>query len=94
MSKVPMTIDVDRYVCSELEEMRKMYKNRDFSGMMAAMERVQAHAQAMEDALYSNKYKEFFDSVINYGSYKKDTKDILVKRINKAKEKLNESDSN
>lgn len=53
MSKVPMTIDVDRFVCTELEDMRAMVKHLDFSGISASIERIQRHATAMEDALYA-----------------------------------------
>lgn len=52
MSKVPFTIDVDRYICTELEQCRGMIKSRDFSGLSACVERMQLHANAMEDALY------------------------------------------
>lgn len=52
MAKVPYTIDVDRYVCSELEDIRKMINNLDFSRLAAVVERVQYHASAMENALY------------------------------------------
>ena len=60
MSKVPITIDVDRYVCSELQDLRKMYEHRDFSGMMASTERIQRHVTAMEEGLNSNKYSDFY----------------------------------
>jgi len=52
MSKIPYTINVDRYICSELEYIRKMNENRDYSMLAATIERIQYHASAMEDALY------------------------------------------
>jgi len=52
MSKVPYTIDVNRYICTELEYLRKMLVTHDFSMMPAAIERIQFHASSMEEALY------------------------------------------
>jgi hypothetical protein len=52
MSKIPYTIDVDRYICTELEYIRKMLETHDFSMLKATVERIQFHASAMEDALY------------------------------------------
>lgn len=52
MSKVPYTINVDRYICTELESIRKMLNTHDFSALAATVERIQYHASAMEDALY------------------------------------------
>lgn len=52
MSKVPYTINVDRYICTELEYIRKMLESHDFSMLKATVERIQFHASAMEDALY------------------------------------------
>lgn len=61
MSKVPFTINVDQYVCTELERMRVMIKTLDFSGLAASIERVQLHVTAMEDALY--KYSDVKHSI-------------------------------
>lgn len=52
MSKVPYTIDVNRYICSELDTIRKMFETYDFSMLKATVERIQFHASAMEEALY------------------------------------------
>jgi len=52
MSKVPYTINVERYICTELESIRKMLETHDFSMLKATVERIQFHASAMEDALY------------------------------------------
>ena len=52
MSKVPYTIDVNRYICTELEYLRKMLVTHDFSMMPAVIERIQFHASSMEEALY------------------------------------------
>jgi hypothetical protein len=52
MSKVPYTINVDRYICTELDVIRKMLETHDFSMLKATVERIQFHASAMEDALY------------------------------------------
>ena len=52
MSKVPYTIDVNRYICTELEYIRKMLETHDFSMLKATVERIQFHASSMEEALY------------------------------------------
>ncbi len=52
MSKVPYTINVDRYICTELEYIRKMLESHDFSMLKATVERIQFHASSMEEALY------------------------------------------
>lgn len=88
MSKVPITIDVERYVCTDLEELRKMYECRDFSGMLAAIERIQRHVNAMEDGLMSNKYKKLFESVRCW-SYEEAEEYIKKSKEEKSKEKSN-----
>lgn len=55
MSRVPYTIDVDRFICTELQDIRDMLKFLDFSRLGATVERIQYHAQAMEDALYDRR---------------------------------------
>ena len=52
MSRTPYTINVQRYICSELSYIRDMFKTHDFSQLPAIVERIQFHAQSMEDALY------------------------------------------
>jgi len=52
MSKVPYTIDVNRFICTELEDIRKMIRVLDFSPLAATVERIQHHGTAMEEALY------------------------------------------
>lgn len=52
MAKVPYEINVDRYVCTELEYIRKMIKTMDFSTLPAVVERIQYHVSSMEEALY------------------------------------------
>lgn len=61
MSKVSITIEVDRYICSELEEVRDMIKHLDFSGLSAAVERIQRHANAMESAIRN--YNNYFGDI-------------------------------
>ena len=51
MSKV--TYEINRTLCEELEILRRGDKNRDYSMLPATLERIQAHANAMENALYS-----------------------------------------
>ena len=55
MSKVPYTVNVDRYICTELEDIRKMTKTLDFSSLLATVERIQHHSSAMEDSLYEQR---------------------------------------
>lgn len=57
MSKIPYTIDVKEYICSELERIRQMTKTLDFSSLLAVVERIQFHASSMEAALY--RWKDF-----------------------------------
>lgn len=67
MSRVPYTINVDEYICGALEQIRKMNDNRDYSGLAAAVERIQHHANQMENALYAyeNLYGECKDALTN-----------------------------
>lgn len=70
MSTVSITITLDRYICTELNEVRTMIKNLDFSTLPAIVERIQKHANAMEDALR------------NYNYYMSDIKDIVKNDVN------------
>ena len=73
MSKVPFTINIDEYICTALEQMRKMNETRDYSGLGAAIERIQNHANAMESALYV--YNDLYHSVRRasiHNKYKED----------------------
>lgn len=51
MSKVSYTVNVEEYICSVLEEMRTMCKTLDFAHLPAAIERIQHHANRMEQAI-------------------------------------------
>lgn len=53
MSKIPYTVNVNEYICDNLEQIRKMLKTYDFSSLEAVVERIQYHANKMESALYS-----------------------------------------
>lgn len=55
MAKVPYTVDVDVFICSELEDIRNMIKTHDYSGLAATVERIQFHASRMETGLYHHK---------------------------------------
>jgi predicted DNA binding CopG/RHH family protein len=96
MSRVPFTIDVDRYICSELENMRNMYKNRDFSGMMANIERIQQHGTAMEEALWEYRSKlqdvekeavDFFEELEKQSRVPVKLKNKLMKAVKKVSKK-------
>lgn len=60
MSKVPYTVNVDEYICAALDYLRKMHETRDYSGLMATVERIQYHANAMESALDRNLEAKWF----------------------------------
>lgn len=85
MSKVPYTINVEEYICSEIELIRKMTKTLDFSMLNASLERIQFHANAMESALY--RYSD-----LKYAVKKIDDKDLsdedFRKEVRKAVEEL------
>jgi hypothetical protein len=53
MSHVPYTVNVQDYICSELDRIRKMKDTMDFSSLMATVERIQFHAASMEGAIYA-----------------------------------------
>lgn len=53
MSHVPYTINIEDFICSELDRIRKMKETMDFSSLMAVVERIQFHATSMENALYA-----------------------------------------
>lgn len=61
MSKVTITLELDRYICTELEDIREMIRDYDFSGLKASVERIQKHANAMEKALYN--YKDYLEDI-------------------------------
>ena len=65
MSKTPYTINLDDYVCSELERIRKSIKTLDFSGLEATVERLQYHGEKMEEALYKqrNALNRIYDAI-------------------------------
>lgn len=71
MSKVSITIEVDRYICSELDDVREMIKHLDFSGLAASVERIQKHANAMESAIRN--YNEYFGGIKNTIDNKSDS---------------------
>lgn len=85
MSKIPYTINVEEYICSELENIRKMIKTLDFSMLEATIERIQYHASAMEAALY--RYSD-----LKYAVKKVDEKDFsdedFRREVRKAVEEL------
>ena len=50
MSKVKYYY-TEEYLCQCLDEIRRMHETRDYSSLMAVTERIQAHANKMEDAI-------------------------------------------
>ena len=89
MSRIPYTINVEEYICTVLEQMRKMNESRDYSGLSAAIERIQFHANQMENALYSyegikrqiNRHLE--DEKLSETEFKEKVSEFM-KEINKA----------
>ena len=65
MSKTPYTINLDDYVYSELERIRKSIKTLDFSGLEATVERLQYHGEKMEAALYEQQgtIRRIYDAI-------------------------------
>jgi hypothetical protein len=53
MSRIPYTVNVNEYICDNLEQIRKMLVTHDFSSLPAVVERIQFHASKMEGALYA-----------------------------------------
>lgn len=90
MSKVPYTINVDVYICTEIELIRKMIKTLDFSMLEATLERIQFHANSMENALY--RYSD-----LKYAVKKVDEKDFsdedFRKEVRKVIEELKDEES-
>ena len=76
MSKVPYTINVDEYICTELDRLRKMKETLDFSMLPAIIERIQHHASSMENALY--RYSD-----LKYAVKKINEKDLSDKEFRK-----------
>jgi len=85
MSKVPYTINVDRFICTELEEIRKMITTHDFSALAATVERIQHHGSAMEEALYRYQGVKYGlvqavkDKEVSDEAFRKKVKDVLKK---------------
>jgi len=65
MSKVTITLELDRFICTELSDIREMIETLDFSGLKASVERIQKHANSMEAALH------------NYNQYMRDIKRVF-----------------
>lgn len=84
MSEVSITITLDRFICTELGEVRTMIKHLDFSALPAIVERIQKHANSMEDALRNyNNYMYDIKSII-----KNDSTDPDAKVYSSAEEQL------
>lgn len=60
MSKVKFLIE-EEFICTCLEYIRKMHETRDYSGLLAVVERIQQHANAMEAGL-GNRW--FLESIL------------------------------
>lgn len=88
MSKITFT--VDRTACEDLEELRMMYAERDFSGMKAVIERLQRHFNKMEAGLWANRHKSFYRSAKL--TLKSDRTD--EEKVTKLKELLQEVEEN
>lgn len=85
MSRVPYLVNIDAFICGELDEIRKMYKTLDFSSLPAIVERIQHHSNAMEQVIWG--YKNTIDKVEQLLS----DKDISESTKNKIKEAIKKS---
>lgn len=87
MSKVTIKIEINEFICSCLAEMRDMNKARDYSGLSAVIERVQRHANAMEEGLYSyNRKMEAIRKVLDNDKMNDSQKLKRVKKLTERKE--------
>lgn len=78
MSRVPYTVNVDEYICSELERIRSMTKTLDFSLLPAIIERVQFHASSMENAIYDGRsFRDKITRILNDTETAKTDTEIL-----------------
>lgn len=78
MSRVPYTVNVDEYICSELDRIRTMTKTLDFSLLPAIIERVQFHANSMENALYDGRtFREKINRILDNTETTKTDTEIL-----------------
>jgi hypothetical protein len=83
VSRVPFKIEINRWLCDELDAVRKMYETRDFSGLMAAVERMQIHANSMESAIHSyhhikyKLYNKLTDEEVSDKEYREISKETL-----------------
>lgn len=88
MSRIPYTVNVNEYICDNLEQIRKMLETKDFSSLDAVVERIQYHASKMEAALYSYedlKYgvtRRVNDEAITDADFRKYVKERAVKWSN------------
>ena len=81
MAKVPYTVNVQEYVCTELETLRDMDKFKDYSNLLPIVERIQFHVNSMERAIYIN--KNLKDCTKKYGKDKKVSDSKFRKKMNK-----------
>ena len=83
MSRVPVTVNIDEFICTDLEYIRKMHKTRDYSQLMAVVERIQMHANAMESAIHNYsgiKYRlaeKVNNSEVSDEEFRKISKEVL-----------------
>lgn len=86
MSRV--TYVMDRTWCSELEDVRKMWETRDFSGISAVIERLQSHGNAMEDGIWRHRHAaERIDSILQKDKKPKEKLTEIQKVIDDWKKK-------
>lgn len=69
-----------RYMCDVLDDMRKMYKTRNFSGLLGSIEQLQVMAYRMEAALGDKRtLEEYTDDAAEVGRKIKDARRELRK---------------
>lgn len=85
MSDIVFTMSVNNTLCSELEAIRKMNEVRDYSGLLACVERIQQHGNAMERGLFRNRDMAYdiLKAVENEMFLNKELADIIINLITK-----------
>lgn len=89
---------LNRYICDVIEDMRKMYATRNFSGFLGSVEEIQSMASRMENKL--SDYREVDDIHKAYKKLKKefdkayDEYAAFVDEINKGRKNHVDKDGN
>lgn len=83
MSKVTITFEMGEVVCNNLRAIRDMDKNRDYSGLMAQVERIQLHVNNMEEGLWETRTQKNAGLRVLREAKGKKVTDSLIKEVEK-----------